>query len=177
MMEATPSPFSERGIVKTKVIRLIVALFVTSTAIATFGGLPATTTENWKVLVDKTKNCQISVPPDWAVDSSSPSEALSPDRKLLVIMEGTDRGQTLSAAKARMEYEMHSSIKIFEDSKKRLWFSYRNYSAPEGSRETVYYVAIPVNRNVCSARIYFDNSKLTVIAKQIAESIGPAKQP
>jgi hypothetical protein len=149
-------------------IRLIAVLFVAATAIGASGVLATTTPTNWKVLVDTAKACQISVPPDWIGDSS-------PDRQVGILsMVGTDHGETLAVARQRMEYHMRSSIKVFEDSKRRLWFSYHDDSAPEGSRETIYYVAIPVNGNVCSARIYFHNSKLNVIAKQIAESLGPA---
>ncbi len=151
-----------------KMIRLIAALFVTATAIGTSAVSATTAYANWKVLVDKTKTCQISVPPDWIGDSS-------PDKKMGILsMVSTEHGETLAVAKQRMEYDMRSSIKVFEDSKRRLWFSYHDDSAPEGSRETIYYVAIPANGNVCSARIYFHNSKLNVIAKQIAESLGPA---
>jgi hypothetical protein len=154
--------------VKPKAISLIVALLAAST------GLAQTTPVGWKVLVDKTKNCQISVPSDWVVEASYPSQGSSPDGKLSVLTLRIEHGQTLKIVQEEIE-KIFSPIKIFEDSKKRLWFSYKEVTAQEGSRDINYYVAIPVNGNVCGARISMRNSSLAPTGKQIAESISAVK--
>jgi hypothetical protein len=153
---------------KTKTITLIVAFLLAST------GLAVATPIEWKVLVDKTKSCQLSVPPDWVVDASYPSQGSSPDAQVSVLTLGIEHGQTLKIVKEETE-KIFSPIKIFEDSKKRLWFSYKEVTAPEGSRDINYYVAIPVNGSVCGARISMRNSSLAPIGKQIVESISAVK--
>ena len=145
----------------TKTIPLIVALLVASNVVS--GTVPT----GWRVLVDETKSCQISVPPDWI-------EPYSSDTKIGILMFRNEQGRTLKMVKEHIE-KIYSPIKVFEDSKKRLWFSYKDSSGPEGSREVDYYVAIPVRENVCDARIFMSRSSLQRIAKQIAESMSAAK--
>lgn len=152
---------------KTKMVPFFAAAILASAAIA------ATTPSGWKVLADKTKNCQISVPPDWVVSSYSPSSADSPDKKASLTMHGTNQGQTLDDAKSVMEVQF-PPIKVIEDSKSRLFYSYKSPNSPDGTADN-YYVGIPVKGNVCGAQVTFKNASLEPVAKQIAESLSAAK--
>jgi len=159
---------------KTKTVSFITAILAVSSALAGSPFLNATTPAGWKVLGDKTQNCQISVPSDWVVSSFSPSAAESPDNKSGVRMAVTNLGHTLREFKANAE-QVQAPIKIFEDSKRRLWFSYKELGAPEGDRTTYYFVGIPVHGNVCAAQVSFENRRLEPVAKQVAESLAAAK--
>lgn len=151
-----------------KTIPFISALLLAAVALA------ANVPSGWKVLVDRTKFCQVAVPPDWIPDKIAPSMANSPDNKSSIVMHGTNQGQTLAQAKTIIE-QLMPPIKVIEDSKTRLWYSYKKPNAPADSTETSWYVAIPSNGNVCAARIDFKNPSGEAVAKQIAESLAPAK--
>jgi hypothetical protein len=158
---------------KTKAISFITAILAVSSVVAGSALLEATTPADWKVLVDKTKSCQISVPRDWVVSAFSPSVAHSPDNKSEVRMAVTNLGHTLSEFKVTAE-QIHAPIKIFEDSKSRLWFSYEEPFAPEGIRVINFLVGIPIQGNVCAADVSFEKRRLESVAKQIAQSLAAA---
>jgi hypothetical protein len=163
-----------RNLMKVSLISLARVLFIGSMVFIELKMGAATTPVEWKLLVDKTKTCQISVPSDWAANTFSPSAADSPDNLSDVRMDVTNLGKTLREFKVTAE-RIYAPIKIFEDSKSRLWFSYKNGADPEGSRRTYYLVGIPVKENVCAAQISFENRKLAPVAKQIAQSLVAAK--
>jgi hypothetical protein len=163
-----------RNLLKVSLISLVEVLFVGSMVLIESKMYAATTPAEWNLLVDKTNNCQISVPSDWKVSAFSPSIAVSPDNKLEVQMDVTNLGKTLREFKVTAE-RIYPPIKIFEDSKSRLWFSYKNSADPEGSRMTYYLVGIPAKENVCAAQISFESGKLAPVAKQIAGSLVAAK--
>lgn len=137
-------------------------------------GIAANAPAGWKILTDKTKNCQIAVPPDWITSQFSPSMANSPDKKANIVMHGTDRGQTLEQAKAMMEHAF-APTKVMEDSKNRLWYAYKGLNASPDSREANWYVGIPSKGNVCGVQINFKDSSLESLMKQIAESLAASK--
>jgi hypothetical protein len=159
---------------KTKLISLAELLFIGTMVLTASKMLASTTPPGWKLLIDKTKNCQISVPSDWVVSTFSPSVADSPDNKSDVRMEVTNLGHTLREFKVTAE-QIYAPIKIFEDSKRHLWFSYKEANPPEDSRIMYYFVGIPVDGNVCVAQIHFDNRRVEPVAKQITESLAAAK--
>jgi hypothetical protein len=164
----------KRDEMKTKTVSFITAILAVSSFVAASTLLDATTPAGWKVLVDMTKSCQISVPSDWIVSSSSLISADSPDKKADVRMNVTNLGHTLREFKVTAE-QIYVPIKIFEDSKSRLWFSYEEPSAPEGIRVVNFFVGIPVEGNVCAARVSFEKRRLESVAKQIAQSLAAAK--
>jgi hypothetical protein len=135
--------------------------------------LAATTPAGWKVLIDKTKNCQIAVPPDWVVSQYSPSMADSPDKKANIIMHGTNQGQTLEMAKQVME-STNPPTKVIEDTKDRLWYEYTTSSGNKNIPPMNWYVGIPVKGNVCGVQISFGPG-MEPVMKQIAESLAGAK--
>jgi hypothetical protein len=168
-----PIHFRKGGIMTMKSISYVGAVLVASITSVASPGLRATTPAGWKVLVDKTKNCQISDPGDWVVDTTSPSVAYSPDKKANVFMHGTNQGQSLDDVKPVMQAQ-YPPIKVMEDSKSRLFYSYKSPRSPDGNPDN-YYVGIPVKGNVCGAQITFKNASLEPVAKQIAESLAAAK--
>src|ERR1700722_2788431 len=150
---------------RMKSISYVGALFVVSITLVATTGLRATTPAGWKVLIDKTKNCQISVPGDWVVDTTSPSVAYSPDKKANVFMHGTNQGQSLDDAKSVMQAQ-YPPIKVMEDSKSRLFYSYKSPNSADDNLDN-YYVGIPVKGNVCGAQVTFKIASLEPVAKQI----------
>ena len=151
--------------------KLVSFAVVMSAALAAFS---ATVPAGWKVLVDKTKNCQIAVPPDWVSSPLSPSMADSADKKSSIVMHGTNQGQTLEQAKSVME-QMFPPTKVIEDSKTRLWYAYKGANEDEDSPVVNWYVGIPANGNVCGVQMNFKNPSAEPVMKQIAESMAPAK--
>ncbi len=159
---------------KAKLFLFFALLMMTSIAVVASSVLAATTPAGWKVLIDKTKNCQISVPADWVVSTLSPSMADSPDKKANVVMHGTNMGQTLDQAKAAME-GMYPPTKVVEDSKSRLWYAYKPPSVAVDSPEVDWYVGIPSKGNVCGTQITFKVPTMEPMMKQIAESMSATK--
>jgi hypothetical protein len=154
-----------------RIIKLVPFPVVMSIALS---GLAATVPAGWKVLIDKTKNCQIAVPADWVPNQLSPSMSDSADKKSSVAMHGTNQGQTLEQAKSVIE-QMFPPTKVIEDSKTRLWYAYKGPNDDEDSPPTNWYVGIPSNGNVCGAQMNFKNPSAEPVMKQIAESLAPGR--
>jgi hypothetical protein len=129
--------------------------------------------DGWKVLVDRTKTCQISVPSDWVVDKLSPTFANAPDAKANVIMHATPN-QTMATVKSTME-GVFPPTKIIEDSPNRLWYAYKAASTAVDSPGASWYVGIPVKTSVCGAQLDFKNSSSEGMMKQIVESMTAVK--
>ena len=150
-----------------KAIAFVAVILVASTALA--AGAP----DGWKVLTDRSKTCQISVPSDWVVDAFSPSSASSPDKKASEIMHAT-RNQTLSEVKSSIEM-VFPPTKVIEDSPSRLWYAYKAAGAAVDSPAVSWYVGIPAKGNVCGVQIDFKDPAMEPAMKQIATSMAAAK--
>ena len=158
---------------KAKLVLFFAAVVMTSIAVVAsampFGAAP----DGWKVLVDRKKACQISVPSDWVVEKLSPSSASAPDNKASVTMSSAT-GQTLDKAKATMT-SMFPPLKVIEDSPKRFWYAYRAPSTAVDSPAVSWYVGIQVTGSVCGAQMDFKNPSLESTMKQMADSMSAAK--
>jgi hypothetical protein len=175
LTEKNKALMSIRGgeMMKKKAIPFFAALLVTSIAVVASTMPAATTPAGWKVLVDKTKNCQISVPPDWVVSTFSPSVADSADKKANLTMHSAP-AQSLDQVKTIME-GMYPPTKVIEDSKSRVWYAYKAPSVAVDSLQVDWYVGIPAKGNVCGAQITFKVPSMEPMMKQIAESMSAAK--
>lgn len=147
-----------------KYIPLLAVLLIAS------AGVAANTPAGWKVLIDRTKTCQIAAPQDWTPIMFSPSSANSPDNKASFVMHATT-GQSLDEVKSVME-GMFPPTKVIEDSKIRLWYVYAS-SGAAGGAETNWYVGIPSKGNVCGAQITFKDPGMEPLMKQIAGTMAP----
>lgn len=164
---------------KTKAILFVAAVMLAGTALTASTNLIASTIpsmaapDGWKILVDRTKTCQISVPSDWTVDKFSPSAASAPDNKSSVIMHASAT-QTLAGVKTTME-SVYPPTKIIEDSPNRLWYAYKAASSAVDSPGASWYVGIPVKGSVCGAQLDFKIGSLEPMMKQMAESMSAVK--
>jgi hypothetical protein len=158
---------------KTKAIPFIAAVLFASTTLVASTVLVAAAPDGWKVLVDRTKTCQISVPADWVVDKFSPSSAGAPDKQASMTMHATPN-QTLAKAKTTFEM-LYPPKKVIEDSASRVWCAYKADSVAVDSPEVNWYVAIPVKTSVCAVQIDFKNPSMESMMKQLAESMSAAK--
>jgi hypothetical protein len=158
---------------KTKAILFIAAVLVFSTTLIASSHTLAFSPDGWKVLVDRSKTCQISVPSDWTVDKFSPSSAGAPDNKSSMTMHAS-ANQTLAAAKGTFEM-MYPPKKVIEDSATRAWIAYKADSVAVDSPEVNWYVAIPVKASVCAVQIDFKNPNSEEMMKQVAESMSAVK--
>jgi len=165
--------------VKTKAILFIAAVLVTSNVLVASTTLiastvsPAAAPDGWKVLVDRTKTCQISVPSDWVVDRFSPTSAGAPDNKSSMTMHASPN-QTLVKAKTTFEM-LFPPKKVIEDSTSRAWDAYKANSVAVDSPEVNWYVAIPVKTSVCVVQIDFKNPSMEPAMTQLAESMSAVK--
>lgn len=158
---------------KTKVILLISTIVVVSMVLSVPSISRAAAPDGWKVLIDRSKTCQISVPSDWKVDQFSPSSAGAPDNKSSMTMHASPN-QTLAKAKGTFEM-MYPPKKVIEDSATRAWIAYKADNVAVDSPEVNWYVAIPVKTSVCAVQIDFRNPSSEPMMKQLAESMSVAK--
>jgi hypothetical protein len=158
---------------KTKAILFAVAVIVFSAALVASSHSPAAAPDGWKVLIDRSKTCQISVPSDWVVDKFSPTSAGAPDKQSDMTMHASPN-QTLAAAKGTFEM-MYPPKKVIEDSATRAWIAYKADSVVVDSPEVDWYVAIPVKTSVCAVQIDFKNPSSEPMMKQLAESMSAVK--
>ncbi len=158
---------------KTKTISFVAAILVFSTALIASSNSRAAAPDGWKILIDRSKTCQISVPSDWKVDQFSPSSAGAPDNKSSMTMHASPN-QTLAKAKGTFEM-LFPPTKVIEDSATRAWIAYKADSVAVDSPEVNWYVAIPVKTSVCAVQIDFKNPSSEPMMKQLAESMSAVK--
>jgi hypothetical protein len=144
------------------------AVFLVASAV-----LAAQAPAGWKVLTDRSKNCQIACPSNWVVDMLSPSSAGAPDKKADFTMHCTTN-QSLPQVKQTMEM-VFPPTKVIEDTKDRLWYAYKSGSGGDDTSVTNWYVGIPSKGNVCGVQIEFKDPSLETMAKQIVSSMSPTK--
>jgi hypothetical protein len=160
-------------IMKAKAILIIAAVALVSIILSESAISRAAAPDGWKVLVDRSKTCQISVPSDWKVDQFSPSSAGAPDNKSSMTMHAS-ANQTLAKAKGTFEM-LFPPTKVIEDSATRAWIAYKADSVAVDSPEVNWYVAIPVKTSVCAVQIDFKNPSSEAMMKQLAESMSAVK--
>ena len=158
---------------KTKAILFIAALSVASTTLVASTVSRAAAPDGWKVLIDRSKTCQISVPSEWVVDKFSPTSASAPDKKADLTMHASPN-QTLVKAKTTFEM-LFPPKKVIENSATRAWDAYKPDSVAVDSPEVSWYVAIQVKTNVCAAQLDFKNPSSEAIMKQVVESMSAVK--
>jgi len=159
---------------KAKAILFIATVLVASTAVLASTSAPSSAApDGWKILIDRSKTCQISVPSDWKVDQFSPTAAGAPDNKSSMTMHASPN-QTLAKAKGTFEM-MYPPKKVIEDSATRAWIAYKADSVAVDSPEVNWYVAIQVKASVCAVQIDFKNPSSEAMMKQIAESMSAVK--
>jgi hypothetical protein len=158
---------------KTKTISFVATILVFSTALIASSNSQAAAPDGWKVLIDRSKTCQIAVPSDWKVDQFSPSSAGAPDNKSSMTMHASPN-QSLAKAKGTFEM-LFPPTKVIEDSATRAWIAYKADSVAVDSPEVNWYVAIPVKTSVCAVQIDFKNPSSEAMMKQLAESMSAVK--
>ena len=134
--------------------------------------LLAAAPSGWKVVTDKKKLCQYSVPADWTQDALITSSSTSADKKSDVVIHGSP--SSLAETKS-MIGQMIPPDKTIEDSGKRYWYSYKHLANAGDIPGTHWYVAVPAPGGVCAAQISFKDPAAEAVAKQIVDSIGPIK--
>jgi len=126
----------------------------------------------WKVVTDRKKTCQYSVPADWMPDTLLVGTATSADKKSSVVVKGNE--QSLAAIKPMVQ-QMIPPDKTIEDSGKRYWYSYKHLANGSDLPGTNWYIAVTVPSGVCAGQISFKDAAGEAVAKQIVDTIGPAK--
>jgi len=126
----------------------------------------------WKVVTDRKKMCQYSVPSDWTLDSLLVGVATSADKKSNVVMKGND--QSLADIKPIVQ-QMIPPDKTIEDSGKRYWYSYKHLTNGSDLPGTNWYVAVSVPGGVCAAQVSIKDPAGETLAKQIVDTISAAK--
>jgi len=126
----------------------------------------------WKVVTDRKKTCQYSVPADWTADTLVVGTAASADKKSSVVVKGNE--QPLAQIKPLVQ-QMIPPDKTIEDSSKRYWYSYKHLANGSDLPGTNWYVAVSIPSGVCAAQISFKDPAGEAVAKQIVDTIAPAK--
>jgi len=126
----------------------------------------------WKVVTDRKKTCQFSVPADWVLDTLLVGTATSPDKKSNIVVHGN--AASLAETKSMIQ-SMIPPDKMIEDSGKRYWYSYKHLSNGGDLAGTNWYVAVPAPGGVCGAQISFKDPGGEAVAKQIVDTIAPIK--
>jgi hypothetical protein len=166
--------YARKGeIMRAKAILIIASVVLASTVLSASTISRAAAPDGWKVLIDRSKTCQISVPSDWKVDQFSPSSAGAPDNKSSMTMHASPN-QTLAKAKGTFEM-LYPPKTVIEDSATRAWIAYKADGVAVDSPEVNWYVAIPVKTSVCAVQIDFKNPSSEAMMKQLAESMSAVK--
>jgi hypothetical protein len=126
----------------------------------------------WKVVTDRKKTCQYSVPADWTLDSLLVGTATSADKKDNAVIHGNP--MSLADIKPTVR-EMIPPDKVIEDNGKRYWYSYKHLANASDLPGTNWYVAVVVPSGVCAAQVSFKDPGAESVMKQIVDSIGAAK--
>jgi hypothetical protein len=141
-----------------------VVLCVASLAIAS--NVPT----GWKVAKDHKGVCQCAVPPDWKVGTFG--DGTAPDGKSSIIVSNAPQTMAQIKENSKMTYTLE---KIVEDAASRYWYTFKAHS-PGHIDDTNWYVAVPAGSSVtCIATISFKDAAMEPMAKQIVDTIGPAK--
>jgi len=120
----------------------------------------------WKTIKDETGACQMSVPPNWTLLSTS-GTANSPDHTMATVTIGMSPFHPYSD----MTLKMLNIGTLFENSAKRSFW----VTKPVGSPSLVtYHVETPGGGNRCIAEIYLPPQHFVDEAKQIATSLARA---
>lgn len=128
----------------------------------------AQTPAGWQVMKDKKGQCQMAVPPGWVADKIMPGSVAATDRSANVVFSGKPAEVTYQQI-AGMAKEMFKPVKVFEESASRTWFA----SAPARGKSSWYVVL--GTKPVCEAQIEFKAPAFEATAKQMVESLKPAK--
>jgi hypothetical protein len=126
----------------------------------------------WKVVTDRKKTCQYSVPADWTLDSLLVGTATSADKKDNAVIHGNP--MSLADIKPTVQ-QMIPPDKVIEDNGKRYWYSYKHLANASDLPGTNWYVAVVVPSGVCAAQVSFKDPGAESVMKQIVDSIGAAK--
>jgi len=144
----------------------IVVLLAASTIV--LAAAPA----GWKVVTDRKKTCQYAVPADWTQDTVLVGTSTSADKKSNIVIHGNQ--QSLSDIKPMIQ-QMIPPDKTIEDTGKRYWYSYKHLANASDLPGTNWYVAVSVPGGVCAAQLSFKDPGAEAVAKQIVDTIAPAK--
>jgi hypothetical protein len=120
-----------------------------------------------QVVTDVRKSCQITVPADWSVKTST---AYGPGQAVSASVHGLRAGQTFEAGKTMTE-TMYKPIKVLRDDAKRLVYSMDPGAVAPG-RHGWYVVANTTP--VCTVAFTFDGDGNPALMNEIADSLGPA---
>jgi hypothetical protein len=126
----------------------------------------------WKVVTDRKKTCQFSVPAEWTLDTLLVGTATSGDKKSSIVVHGNE--SSLAETKSMIQ-QMIPVDKMIEDSGKRYWYSYKHLANAGDLPGTHWYVAVPAPGGVCAAQISFKDPGGEAVAKQIVDTIAPIK--
>ena len=128
----------------------------------------AQTPAGWQLMKDKKQQCQMAVPPGWVADKIMPSSVDAPDRKANVVFSGKPAGVSYGDI-AKMAKDMFKPAKVFEESGKRTFFA-----SEVKNGKSSWYVVLSTTP-VCEAQIEFRDPAFEATAKQMVESLKPAK--
>jgi hypothetical protein len=126
----------------------------------------------WKVVTDRKKTCQYSVPADWTVDTLLVGTSASGDKKNNAVIHGN--AMSLAEIKPTVQ-QMIPPDKVIEDNGKRYWYSYKHLSGGSDLPGTNWYVAVAAPSGVCAAQVSFKDPAAESVMKQIVDTIGAAK--
>ena len=120
-----------------------------------------------QVVTDVRKSCQITVPADWSVQTST---AYAPGQAVSASVHGLRPGQTFEAGKT-MTQQMYKPITVLRDDAKRLAFTMDPGAVAPGKHG--WYV-IANTTPVCTVAFTFDGDGNPTLLNQIADSLAPA---
>ena len=123
---------------------------------------------SWQLMKDKKQLCQMAVPPGWTADKVMPSMVASPDKKASLIFSNKPDSVTY-ADLAKMAKDMFKPATILEDSPKRTYFT----SVPKNGKSSIYVLCNTSPK--CEAQVEFRDPTFEATAKQMLESLKPAK--
>jgi hypothetical protein len=144
----------------TDVMRLVFGLLIFSAILSAQAG--------WQTMKDKTGACQLSVPGNWSMLSTS-GHAGSPEHMDTTVISGNRPFRKFQFSAG--ELQVLNVDKVFENSPQRVFYS----TKPQGTPVTMsYHVEAPGRSNDCIAQISSTPSFSLDIVKKIAESLSAA---
>jgi hypothetical protein len=128
----------------------------------------------WHLIKDSKGVCQMSVPPDWKVNTHVPRMATGPELADAMILAQAGKP-------VRPMNEVVQNVvgvdKMLENTAQRVFWAAKPASFPEGSPPVVaYHVAVPAKDGSCAGQITIKQGGSEALVKQIAATVAPVKQ-
>ena len=125
----------------------------------------------WKVIRNKTNACQISIPPDWTIDTKWGSLARAPKDQAEVSVGNQTAGTVQPLSEATQKALMVD--KVIENTSQRVFWA--NKPPDRGLKITPYHVFVPGKAGLCMALISVHPGFSDEMVKKIGETLSPVQ--